>query len=122
MSHVTLFFFLLIFVVVFALFKFQCYIVRLLTKLGLPDSSCLFSGADTVQRGQISFFVLVLHQLIFFILLSLSSGDMKRFRGNGKALSMNSINDFNKTAGRFEVLFYPGQHFWGFLCILFCAV
>lgn len=35
--------FLLIFVVVFALFKFQCYIVRLLTKLGLFDSSCLFS-------------------------------------------------------------------------------
>lgn len=114
--------FLLIFVVVFALFKFQCYIVRLLTKLGLSDSSCLFSGADTAQRGQISFFVLVLHQLIFFVLLSLSSGDMKRFRGNGKALGMNSVNNFNKTAGRFEVLFYPGQHFWGFLCILFCAV
>lgn len=57
--------FLLILLLLMASFKFQCYIVRLLTKLGLFELSRLFGWVDAVQRGQTSFFVLVLHKLFF---------------------------------------------------------
>jgi len=74
---------------VIALFEFHCCVVRLLTKLGLFGFSRLFSWADAAQRGQIGFFFVLILRKLFFILLSLSSEDMRRVRRNGTALGMH---------------------------------